>query len=178
MISKAWIQTYTGRRFDILDPKPEQFVIEDIAHALSMLCRFTGHCKHFYSVGQHSYLGSFLVPKQDALWFLLHDASEGFVGDMNRPMKHFTPAGQAYQEVEEKIMRTICAKFDLAWPQPESVHEVDNEMLFAEKDQIMVPIQWDNWGDQKSAQVRIHEMSPREVEVLFLNRFYQLKKGE
>jgi hypothetical protein len=175
-MSKAWIETYSGGKFDILDPEPDQFSIEDIAHSLSLLCRFTGHCKFFYSVAQHSYLGSYLVPEKDALWFLLHDASEAFIGDANRPLKHFTDAGKAYQTIEANIMRVICKKFGLPGEQPASVHEADNAMLFAEKDQIMQPMEWGFWGDQKSAPVRISEQSPREAELCFLGRFYQLKK--
>lgn len=36
----VWIQTYTGRMFWPLDPRPEEIWIEDIAHALSLQCRF------------------------------------------------------------------------------------------------------------------------------------------
>src|SRR5487761_1741512 len=43
-----WIATFTGRAFWPLDPRPEDVVIEDIAHALSMLCRYGGHCRRFY----------------------------------------------------------------------------------------------------------------------------------
>lgn len=44
------IATYTGRWFWPLDPRPEDIVIEDIAHALSNKCRFSGHTKKFYCV--------------------------------------------------------------------------------------------------------------------------------
>lgn len=40
-----WLRTYTGKRFYPLDPRIEEIDIEDIAHALSMLCRFGGHCR-------------------------------------------------------------------------------------------------------------------------------------
>ncbi len=49
-----WVQTYTGRAFWPFDPRPEEVDIADIAHALSMQCRYAGHCSHFYSVGEHS----------------------------------------------------------------------------------------------------------------------------
>ena len=56
--SSAWIETYSGKRFYILDPRPQDVDIVDIAHALSLLTRFTGHTREFYSVAQHSVLVS------------------------------------------------------------------------------------------------------------------------
>ena len=59
-----WIQVYTGGQFWPLDPRPEEIHIEDIAHALALTCRFTGHCREFYSVAQHSLLVSYYVADQ------------------------------------------------------------------------------------------------------------------
>lgn len=180
-MTNATIETFSGKWFDILDPKAEQIDIESIAHALSMLCRFTGHVKYFYSVGQHSWLGSYLVPKNYALEFLLHDSGEAFLGDMNRPLKHLTEAGPAYREIEYKIMTVIREKYDLPQFQSKIVHEVDNQMLYAEKEQLMTPLQWSQASvegcecpDRTAAKVQIYEMTPREVEIQFLDRFKQL----
>jgi hypothetical protein len=63
-----WIQTATGRPFWPIDPRPEDIDIEDIAHALSMLCRFGGHCLRFYSVAEHSVLLSQYVAPEHKLW--------------------------------------------------------------------------------------------------------------
>ena len=48
-----YITTYTGVHFTPTEPKAEDIRIEDIAHALSMICRGNGHVKTFYSVGEH-----------------------------------------------------------------------------------------------------------------------------
>lgn len=175
-MNKCWIETYSGKKFDVLNPKPEQIVIEDIAHALSQVCRFAGHSKFFYSVAQHSYLGSFLVPAEDAVWFLLHDSSESYIGDMSSPLKHLTEAGKAYRPIEKKIMQVICNKFGLPETQPASVDAIDIAMLYAEKKQMMGSIPWDrDWGKHiKPADVVIREMSPKVIERLFLKRFFKL----
>ena len=47
------ITTYTGKHFDPTHPDEELICIEDIAHALSLLCRGNGHVRTFFSVGQH-----------------------------------------------------------------------------------------------------------------------------
>ena len=46
--------TYSGRKFDPMQMTPGDVYIEDIAHALSLLCRGGGQLTYFYSVGQHS----------------------------------------------------------------------------------------------------------------------------
>jgi hypothetical protein len=177
-MSRAWIQTFSNIKFDILNPKPEMVRIEDIAHALSLLCRFTGHTKFFYSVGQHSYLGSFLVPPKDGLWFLLHDASEAFLGDVSSPLKHLTPAGKAYLSLELRTMEVIIKRFGLSSVEPNSIRKIDRQMLYAEKALLMKKCNWDRlwWGQPKKAPIVIKEMSPREVEFEFLDRYYQLKE--
>src|SRR5438128_12538670 len=81
-----WMQTYTGRAFYPLDPRLDDICIEDIAHALSMLCRYGGQCQEFYSVAEHSVLMSYAVNPQHALWALLHDATESYMGDLIRPL--------------------------------------------------------------------------------------------
>jgi 5'-nucleotidase len=176
-MSKAWIETYTGLKFDVLNPRKEQITIQDIGHALSQVCRFAGHTKHFYSVAQHSYLGSFLVPEENALWFLLHDASEAYIGDMSSPLKHLTKAGEAYRPIEKRIMQVVCETFGLPETQPPSVHAADIAMLHAEKEQLMGSVVWDRkWGKLiKPADVKIKEITPRKIEKLFLKRFQELQ---
>lgn len=175
LIGQPTIQTFTGKMFDILDPKHDQICIEDIAHALSMQCRFTGHTKFHYSVAQHSYLGSFVC--QEPLWFLLHDASEAYICDMSRPLKHFTGLGALYQTIEAKIMKVICERFGISTFQPSSVHNTDTAMLYAEKSALMRPCEWSTkWGDETPADVKIEELTTRTVELLFLKRYQQLRE--
>ena len=106
------IQTYTGRKFFPVAPRAEDIEILDVAHALSMLCRYTGHTKQFYSVAQHSVLVSRIVPPQDAAWGLLHDASEAYLCDVARPIK-------PYRLLEQRLMVQVAGRFDLTYAEPD-----------------------------------------------------------
>src|SRR5687767_12883862 len=78
---KRFIQTYSGRTVEPYDPDPAAICVLDIAHHLSMLCRFTGAVRQFYSIAQHSVLVSALCDPEDALAGLLHDAEEYVFAD-------------------------------------------------------------------------------------------------
>jgi hypothetical protein len=172
---RAWIQTFSGGKFHILDPRPEEILITDIGHSLSMMCRWTGHVRRFYSVAEHSVHASHLVPETDALWAILHDASEAYIADMNRPLKHYTGAGPAYRKVEEIVMNAICKKFDLPLTQPASVTEADNALLYAEKEQLMPPVTWDiKYGSEVAADVQLKCWNSDVAQVEFLHRFFEL----
>src|SRR5690349_19702773 len=106
----SWMQTFTGRRFYPLDPKVEDIDPTDIAHALSLICRYGGHVTRFYSVAEHCVLLSHAVSPENALWALLHDATEAYVGDMVRPLKQHMPA---YRDVEDRLMLVIADRFGL-----------------------------------------------------------------
>ena len=175
-MSQATIVTASGLYFDILEPTPDMVCIEDIAHSSSQCNRFTGHCRFPYPVSQHSRLGSYLVPMKYAMRFLLHDASETYIGDVNRPLKHFTKAGEEYRKVEAPLQSMIYNKFGLAAEDPEIIHEIDNQMLYAEKAQIMPTTEWKNsWSkDKVAADVKIVETSFRVNKALFLDRFYDI----
>jgi hypothetical protein len=137
-----WIQTATGRAFWPIDPRPEDVCIEDIAHALSMLCRFGGHCLRFYSVAEHSVLLSRHVAPEHKLWALLHDASEAYLVDVPRPLKPFLTG---YREAEDKIMRAVCLHFGLPLDVPPQIKADDTSLLMDEARQNMsVPeLVWD-----------------------------------
>jgi len=125
-----WMQTYTGRAFYPMDPDPIDIDPLDIAHALSMLCRYNGHVDRFYSVAEHCILMSNAVPAKDALWALLHDATEAYVGDMIRPLKRFMPE---YRTVEDRLMEAIASRFGLTGTMPASVKDADNRILLTER---------------------------------------------
>jgi hypothetical protein len=77
--------------------------------------------------------------------------------------------------IEAKIMEAVCQKYRLPLEEPPSIKKVDNAMLFAEKEQLLVPMEWDaKWGDIKPADVKVKCWAPEVAEVEFLHRFYEL----
>src|SRR6478752_7418281 len=105
------IRTFTGKWMDVFSPTPEMICIEDIAHALSLMCRFGGHTPTLYSVGQHSIHVSKLVGNKHKLAALLHDASEAYFMDIPRPIKKKV---LEYGPIEDKLMKVIAEKFGFA----------------------------------------------------------------
>ncbi|MBS9728996.1 phosphohydrolase [Pseudomonas aeruginosa] len=130
----TWIITYTGSRFDLIQPDPASIHPTDIAHALAQQCRFNGHCVSHYSVAQHSYFVADLVPEEHQLAALLHDASEAYIGDMVRPLKELLPE---FRQIEAVIWSAICERFDLDEQLPAEVKRADLIALATERRDLM-----------------------------------------
>nr|WP_246422957.1 phosphohydrolase [Mycoplana azooxidifex] len=159
----------------MLDPRPEDVCIEDIAHALSLLCRYAGHCTTFYSVAEHSLLVESKMKTDDArmrLGALLHDAAEAYLVDIPRPLKgHIPPYGQ----IELNVEVAIAEKFDLYWPiKQASIGALDNRILLDERAQIMTPTNHDWNIEGKPLSVKVRGYHPQQAESLFLRRFNEL----
>lgn len=169
-----WIQTYTGKQFWPIDPKPEEVDIEDISHALSQLCRFTGHSSRFYSVAEHSVAVSYEVPKDDALWALMHDASEAYLLDLAKPVK-MCPEMAGYRILEDGVQAAICKRFGLQSDMPSSVKEADLRMLATEMRDVMASPPA-SWGLDKVVpyKLKIKCWKPKKAKFKFLTRFVEL----
>lgn len=170
-MSKEWIQTYTNKHFYPFDPNPDDICIEDIAHSLSLQCRFTGHSKVFYSVAQHSVLVSELSGPH-VLWGLLHDASEAYLTDVARPVKH-SAAFATYRYAESIIMKAICKRFELPEAMPPIVHEADEIALISEARVLMGDIS--AWQIHNSHQiVNVSPVEWKVAEHMFINKFQEV----
>lgn len=167
----SWMQTYTGKQFWPIDPRPEDVFIEDIAHALSMMCRFNGHCLRFYSVAEHSVILSNHVSEENALWALLHDASEAYIADIVRPAKRFI---SGYKETETRIMKAVCERFELSLEMPEEVHIVDMKITGDEQAALMIPTEH-NWDlKYENLGCVIEGWYPDLAKEKFLNRYFEI----
>jgi 5'-deoxynucleotidase YfbR-like HD superfamily hydrolase len=167
-MSHACIDTFLGVHFDLLEPRPKDIHIEDIAHALSNLSRFTGHCRRFYSVAEHSLNVASYLPDRWKLSGLLHDAAEAYIGDMTRALKHHTLCGQYFREVEWPIEQAIQERFQLPEPDHELIKAADNAVLKVEQEQLMHNSAWPH--QRHSAMIRC--LPPPEAEQAFLKEFY------
>lgn len=129
------IRTYSGLYVNVFDPDLETICIEDIAHALSNLCRFGGHTKRFYSVAQHSVLCSRSVDNKFRIQALLHDASEAYLLDVPKPIKRHLVG---YKEMEDRMMALIAEKFGFTFPLEKEVKAIDRDMLEIEWAQVVI----------------------------------------
>ena len=193
-----FIRTYTGKKFWPLTPITEEICIEDIAHALSLICRFTGHCYCFYSVAEHSIRVSHAAQKivldqarkmlglglcrlkltpdvlnlarEVALWGLLHDASEAYLCDVPSPIKHASQIGQLYREHEARLMEAIAVRFDLIPHEPSVVKDADRILLNTELRDLMTGASHCN----PTLPDPIFPIDSSAAELEFLHRFHAL----
>lgn len=172
----SWMHTFTGKKFYPMAPRAEDICIEDIAHSLSLQCRYNGHVISYYSVAEHCVLMSYAVSPENALWALLHDATEAYVGDMIRPLKKFMPA---YVVAEDNVMAAICERFGVTQlTMPDEVRDADNRILLTEKNALLVKT-GHKWvvDDLEPLPVTIEGWSPAKAEIEYILRFVELVHG-
>lgn len=167
----SWLQTTTGRAFDLLDPRPEDVDIIDIAWSLGRQCRYLGHTHVAYSVAQHSVLVSEALPPELRLLGLMHDAAEAYVGDMPKPLKALLPE---FSVIEDRIWRAIAERFDLPAVIPAEVKRVDTRILADEHLWLMGPSPRDWCPPEPALGIRIDPWGPDHAARVFQQRFDDL----
>jgi hypothetical protein len=195
---ELWMQTFTGKLVDVEHPCPDDVDVQDIAHALSMTCRFGGHCRDFYSVAEHSVLVELSAPPVNPEWdeetssetnhlhyrksrlaLLLHDAAEAYVGDLVTPVKKILAGADL---LETTWLEAIEQKFDLGTrlSRPDLfVKQNDLAVLAAEVVTLFHPVQstWWNVVDRPRKKLNLHVncWPPRVARQKFLDHFYHLQ---
>jgi len=166
------IMLRSGAWFDFLDPRSSGFTIEDIAHGLANICRYSGQCSSFYSVAEHSLLvsESAVGHEREAL---MHDAAEAFLGDVTRPLKQLLPE---FKKIEREVEIAILERFELCYPLSPAIKQADLRVLAAEQAQIM-PAGANSWAEASGvepAPIRVRHLSPDDAYREFLARFEML----
>jgi hypothetical protein len=175
--------TASGIPFYPLDPRPDEIRIEDIAHALSNMCRWTGHVKEFYSVAEHSVRVSWELALRHggnaplARAGLLHDASEAYLVDVPRPVKHL-PMLSPYRDAEALLQSAIARKFgcELEDAADRVRLEVVDDVLLATEWRDLMPsssVTWFRLDTPPLADV-IRPWPPSMARAEFLDRFHHL----
>jgi hypothetical protein len=148
------------------------------------MCRFTGHCRKFYSVAEHCYHVSKICEPKDALWGLLHDSSEAYIADIASPLKK-TDVFEEYRLAEQKIMDVVEKKYNLG-EEPTEVKFADKVMLAIEMKHLMnfSDAEWPNVIKRNGLPdiellppVRIETWLPNKARDMFLYRFNELTNG-
>jgi len=169
-----WMHTYTGRKFYPLDPREDEINIIDIAHALSMNCRYNGHTKKFYSVAEHCVLMTDYLPQELKLAGLLHDSAEAYMSDLIHPIKKNMPK---FYEIENRLLNRIYQRYNIEIIEDEwdFVKQIDFDIAGDEKEQAMNNpnnIEWEIIGVGLGAKLKF--WSPELAKVHFLLKFVEL----
>lgn len=143
MPAPNYIYTCSGKKFSLVDPQPEDVALADIAHALSHICRYTGHTNEFYSVAEHSVLVSQKCEPEWAREGLMHDAAEAYIGDIATPVKALL--GDPVRELERRIMAAISERFGLKAEGLDVVHRGADLNVFQDEVRDLFP-SLPNWG--------------------------------
>ncbi|MEE9366983.1 MAG: YfbR-like 5'-deoxynucleotidase [Dehalococcoidales bacterium] len=176
-----WIETYTGLAFSIVDPRPDDVRLVDIAHALSNTCRYNGHCKRFYSVAEHSvHLARFIRyriynTRAVALAALLHDAAEAYTGDFPTPFKWALPELKYIENaIQQAVHDHYCIK-------PEDykvqvIDDLDKRIVKDERKALMTEsgLPWGAIDGLEPLDINIECWKPEIAEDRFLATFHML----
>lgn len=161
-----------GGYFNIKKPIWHHVRLKDIAHSLSMICRYNGHTPRFYSVAEHLIHCWHRSVQLGHSWLaqravFMHDATEAYCQDIIRPLKRQL---KAYKAIEARIEGCISRQFQIAFDKfEEQVKEVDNQVFVAEKN-FMWPDK-DRWHDAKDIEpvfIKLNHYSPSRAKSKFL----------
>jgi 5'-nucleotidase len=172
-INDGFIRTYSGLKFSPTDPRPGTITLQCVAHALSQLCRFTGHTRKPYFVGQHSVYASWICPPEHALWALGHDCEEATTNDCNTVLKN-APGMEGFRKYGNDARTVILADiFGITSPEPWEVKEADKRLLVTEQRDLMPKCDSFLKGCEP-LHLRIRPWSSRKSKRIFLLRFKEL----
>lgn len=173
-----WIGLLSGARMNYNKPEESDVTLDDLASALSNICRFSGHLPCFYSVAQHLVNTSRIVPAELAFDALMHDTAEAFTNDLPTPLKWSLPI---FKELETRIEAAMAQKFGFNFPYDPAVKLADTQMLLLEKNYVKMDDRvWPYYEDIKFEHLRdlvdLKPWQPVRAKREFLERFEELTR--
>lgn len=179
------VKTKMGHIFDPKAGTLSAIDMNDVSHALSNLCRYSGHCRKFYSVAEHSILVGKIVAD---LWpedraavraAFLHDATEAYVTDLPTPIKVLLPD---YIALEDKLAADLAEAFHIQWS-PEIAERVkfaDMAALATEARLLFDDVsEWDaikSYESRNDLLLPGFPLAPGEAKKQFMRAFIELEK--
>lgn len=177
---KVFIGTYTGKKVNPFYPDEDSINLDDIAHALSMQCRFNGHISEFYSVAEHSIKVSEVIEDlggspQLQMHGLLHDASEAYICDVPKPFKDYLDEYLAVEEVLQRAIEYVLIPEGCKLTEGEQsiLNVVDSEMALQESKEFKGPLDWR--GNSIHIYFKI-PLTPKEAKKAYIDRYVELEK--
>lgn len=156
-LTKGMLQMNSGKVVKLTEMKPDDILIEDIAHHLAMKVRWNGSVNRFYSVAEHCIHVASFVPLELKLEALLHDAPGAYLFDIPRLLYNIFPFLVA---LEDSLHFVTAEKFGLHMPYHEKVREADDYMLTQERKFLIESDQF-------------NPMTPEQAKAEFLKRFHE-----
>jgi hypothetical protein len=175
-LQDQWISLLSGGQFNYNNPEESNVDLDDLAGALSNICRFSGHLPTFYSVAQHLVNTSRIVPVEHAFDALMHDTAEAFTNDLPTPLKWALPV---FKELEVKIEAAMADKFGFSFPYPDCIKSADTVMLLLEKTYVKGDTSvWPNYEgiefEHFKDKVDLKGWTPKRAKREFLERYHEL----
>ncbi len=176
-LDEQWIGLLSGAVMNYNRPEESDVTLDDLASALSNICRFSGHLPCFYSVAQHLVNTSRIVPPEYAFDALMHDTSEAFTNALPTPLKWSMPA---FKDLENKIEAAMSWRFEFTFPYPTEVKVADTQMLMLEKKYVKLDTRpWPQYDeieiDHLLPLVDLKPWQPVRAKREFLERYAQLR---
>lgn len=159
--AKGIIRTWSNVMIDVSNPNLLDIRIEDIAHGLSMVCRFGGHTRSFHSVAEHCIHMASMAPPHLKMQALLHDASEAYIGDMPTPIKAMLPD---FQALENNLMKVIGERFGF--------DGLNLDPVVKSLDSAALEWEWEN----KVLDDTIESLSPERARFVFMRTYDDIVK--
>lgn len=177
----TFMQIYGGHAFDPFNPEVDKINLRDIAHSLSMLCRYTGHCNKFYSVAEHCVLMSRYIDPKYAKEALIHDAPEAYTGDLVSPIKYSIEGWSSIDAVVTSTVHKALLGYRVGFKAEQAIHTADIKMLHLEMSTNMSDydpdvigfVYLDDYMDKD-----IYFWTPEEAEYHYMKRINELNIQE